>query len=179
MSQPRTTPKPILIARSDMPDLFGVSSNHFSRLQSAGVFAPATKGMYDLKASIDAWLEYKTGGDTDRTLTDEKRLLVIAQRRKLEQEIKARDKELVELAAIEQFFLANVQALASALDGVAGRLAFEVAAITDPAQVRAILLQELRLVRETYANALENSLAGSESRATASTASPSDSNAVG
>ena len=140
--------------------------------------APA-KTLTTCPTSIKAWADYHAAGKTDSTTAEERRLLTIAQRKRIEQEIAARDKELVELADVQAFYLANVQALAAHLDGLAGRLSHELASCTDPALVRAILLREHRRVRENLCEELQAAAAGGAGRRSTPTTTDPDGGPVG
>jgi hypothetical protein len=168
-----------LTPRATMVELFGISDRHFQKLRKAGVFPAVAVNAYDLKTCIANWAAYHADGKTDSTTAEERRLLTIAQRKRIEQEIAARDKELVELADVQRFYLANVQALAAHLDGLAGRLAHELASCTDPAVVRSILLKEHRRVRENYANELQAVSTGVAGRQPTPAATEPDGEPVG
>lgn len=66
----------------------------------------------------------------------------------------ARRGELVNVAHVRAVMLAAVSQLGAELEGVPGRMANELAAISEPAEIRARLLGQLRGVRSSYADRL-------------------------
>ncbi len=168
-----------LTPRAAVVKLLGLSDRQFQRLITAGVFKSVTKGLYDLTASIKAWVEYHANGQTDSTNAEERRLLTIAQRKRIELDIAERGKELIEISEVRQFYLMNIQMLTSQLEGLPGRMAYELAACSDPAMVRAILLKETRRVRQNLADQLNAVARSPASRRPAETTTNPDSQPVG
>ena len=72
--------------------------------------------------------------------------------------------KLCRMDVIEQLALRAASGLASELDGLPGRLAGELATITDPATIKGRLLEECRRVRTAYADHLGRLVAGGDDR---------------
>lgn len=147
-------------SRNALIRLFGISERHLSRLKAAGIFEPVAPGEYDLGAAIASWTKYHADGRSGSDMAEEKRLLVIAQRKHLEQRTRAEQQELVPLGEAQTAFNTAMLLIAGQLDGLPGRVAAEVAGLTDPAAVRALLFHECRRVREAAAKKLTDWAAG-------------------
>ena len=143
------TPRRTVIA------LLGISETHFHRLQAAGIFKAKTRGQYDLKECIQAWTQYHADGRSGADMAEEKRLLVIAQRKQIELSMKERTRELVSLAEVQSCFNEAMVIAASQLDGLRGRGAGDLAGLTDPVLVGAWLFDETRRIRDATAQRLE------------------------
>jgi hypothetical protein len=162
-----------------MLSIFLISEGQFDRLCSAKVFVRNRKNAYDLPTSIKNFVAYHAAGQSSGTVAEEKRLLTIAQRKRIEQETAFRAGDLVDRGDVERLFLATVTALAAQLDGLAGRLAHELSACTDPAIARAVLLREHRRVRESYAKSLGAFVDAAASRTPADTTTTTDGDSMG
>ena len=166
-------------SRKALLHLFEISETHFQKLKAAGVFTALDRGTYDLKEAIAGWLAYNCAGSVNTDLTEERRLLTIAQRRRLELELEERKRELVPLADVGQTFNATMVLIGAQLDGLAGRMAGELAGISDPAEVRALLFDECRRIRHAAADKLEDWAAGAQRGSPAETTTPEDTRSVG
>lgn len=142
--------------RKALVALLGISASHFNTLRQAGVFVAVTNGRYNLKDAISAWAQYHADGKSGSNMAEEKRLLVIAQRKKIEQEIKERSRELVPLSEAQLAFNEAMVLIGSQLDGLPGRVAGELAGVTEPAEVRGLLFEETRRIRHAAATKLED-----------------------
>jgi len=133
----------------------GISQAHFHKLKSAGVFHSVATGKYDLKAAIKAWAQYHADGRSGSDMVEEKKALVIAQRKQIELNMRERQRELIPAADAQQIFNEVMVLVGSQLDGLPGRVAGEVAGLDDPAAVRALLFDETRRIRHAAAVKLE------------------------
>jgi len=133
-----------------------------------------SNGRYNLKAAIAAWAQYHADGKSGSNMAEEKRLLVIAQRKKIEQETRERSRELVPLADAQTAFSAAMVMIGSQLDGLPGRVAGEVAGLTEPAAVRSLLFEETRRIRDAAATKLETWASDSNGGEPASAATAED-----
>lgn len=148
------TPRKVLL------DLLGLTSSNFQKLKAAGVFQAVEPGTYDLKRSISGWLKYHLDGAAPGDLTEARRLLCIAQEEKTRLDIAERQRELVPLAEAQAIFDRTMILIGGQLDGLAGRMAGELAGITDPAEIRAALFHETRRIRDEAARQLTDWAAG-------------------
>ena len=148
------------VSRKACCAMLGISEQTFQKLKAAGVFIPLERGTYDLKEVIAAWVGYHLDGGTNRDLTEERRLLTIAQRKQIEQRMRAEERELVPLHEAQRAFNETMVLVASQLDGLPGRAAGEVAGLDDPAAVRDLLFTETRRIRDVAAAKLAAWAAG-------------------
>lgn len=136
--------------------VLGCSKSQLYRLVNDGTIPRASKNRFDLVKAVPAYLDYVRRGSGAAESAHAQRLrLAEAQTKAIEQRIRQRDGELVEIAAVARVFDGVMVTLAAQLDGIAGRCAAEIAAMTDPAQARAKLLEEARRVRANAADELE------------------------
>ncbi|MFN2164759.1 MAG: hypothetical protein ACK2U9_00680 [Anaerolineae bacterium] len=162
------TPRKVLL------QLLELTATNFQKLKQAGVFQAEGHGAYDLKRSIAAWLQFHLDGAKPGDLTEARRLLVIAQERKTQLDIKERERELVPLQEAQAIFDKTMVLIGAQLDGLAGRMAMELAGITDPAAVRAALFDETRRIRDEAARQLSNWAAGAPGSAAAGSTTTED-----
>jgi hypothetical protein len=165
--------------RADTIKLLGISQSHFHRLQSAGVFAPVVRGRYDLKEVIKAWAKYHADGRSAGDAAEEKKLLTIAQRKRIELDMAERKRELIPLPDAQAAFNESMIIVASQLDALPGRAAGELAGMNDPAMIRAWLFEETRRIRNAAAQHLETFAADPTGGSAAVTATAEDSRPVG
>ena len=142
--------------RKALLHLLGVSPSHFHALTKVGVFQPVERGIYSLPNCIQRWVQYHRDGQNAGDIMEEKKLLIIAQRKQIEQRTRVESRELVPLGDAQQTFNAAMVLIGAQLDGLAGRLAGELAGVADPAEVRAVLFHEVRRIRDAAATKLED-----------------------
>ena len=135
-------------------ELLGIANTNFQKLKQLGVFNSQSFGTYDLQESIRAWVKYHVDGAAPGDLTEERRLLTIAQRQKIELDMKERSRELVPLSDAQQAFNSVMVMIGAQLDGLPGRVAGEIAGLDDPAACRALLFTETRRIRDAAAERL-------------------------
>lgn len=144
------------VRRCDVIDLLGISEAQFQRLKKAGVFSANPGHAYDLKSVIKAWAQYHADGHSPGNTAEEKRKLTIAQRQRIELDMRQRRGELVPLADAQAAFTQAMVLVAGQLDALPGRVAGELAGLSDPALVRASLFDETRRIRDAAAHVLED-----------------------
>lgn len=160
--------------RAALLHLLGLSESNFHKLKAAGVFTPSERNSYHLPTALAAWLKYHLDGAAPGDLTEAKRLLAIAQRQRIEQDIRARQRELVETEQVQAAFNHVLVMIAAQLDGLPGRLAGELAGIDDPAEIREVLFTETRRIRDAAAHRLESFATDQAGSEPAETATPED-----
>lgn len=158
------------VTAGEFARLIGMSSGWVSKQMDAGM--PATRtGKSGAKVSIDTapaiqWLlERAAAGAEERPDSQRDRLareqadavaLANAQRRG----------ELVPIGQVRAVASELIVRLGSALEGLPGRLANEIAGISDPAEIRARIGDEIRGARTAFAHGIE-AMAGVPAGATA------------
>jgi hypothetical protein len=128
---------------------------------------------YDLPECVRAYLAFHQNG-AGTSMADEKLKLVIAQRRQIEQRTASEERELVPLQEAQAAFSADMVMLAAQLDGLAGRMAGELAGLDDPAAVREALFIETRRIRHAAAERLETFATDTDRREPAEAAAAED-----
>ena len=162
-------------SRKALIHLLGISEAHFHKLKAAGVFQSLDRGVYDLKGAVAAWARYHADGRSGSDMVEEKRRLIIAQRKQIELRTRTEERELVPVADVQATFNAVMVLVGSQLDGLPGRAAGEVAGLEDPAAVRALLFDETRRIRDAAAHKLETWADGQGGRSPAGTTPTTDS----
>jgi hypothetical protein len=137
--------------------VMGLSRRQFDRLVTAGVLPRGGQARrFDLLAVGPAYFRYLRDGKAESSAAAAARLkLLEAQRRLLEQRTREREGELVERAEVSRVFSSALVQIAAALEGMAGRLAGELAAVDQPARIHEVITHETRRIRESAAAGLE------------------------
>ena len=164
-----TVPGPVAYA------VLGLSKRQFHRLVNAGVLPRAGKGKFDLYVIGPAFAQYlRDGREGSGDLVQEKLRLTVAQRREIELKTRIRSRELVEREDAERVYSATMVLIGSQLEGIGGRMAGELAAISDAAVIRKRLLDETRRIRTAAADQLEAWVNGPAGREPAAPATDED-----
>lgn len=148
-----------LLTAPELGRLLNVTGRTVLRLHANGVL-PREGKRFDPFLCVPRYLDYiKHDREASGDLAAAKLKLTDAQRRAVEHKNALAEKRVVEVAAVE-FLLEKVGVLiGSQLDGLAGRVAGQVAAESDPATIRKVLFDESRRIRNAAARELE-ALAG-------------------
>jgi phage terminase Nu1 subunit (DNA packaging protein) len=138
-----------------------LSEDQFDRLVKSGVLRkPVRHGVHDLVGLVEDRLrlaEDENGGDGgDVSTAEAKRRFWAA--KALSQELEAVEAggHVVPIAEVEALEREVLASLAVTLDGIAPRLATELAGLSDAAVIRRRLLSEIRAARTAAAHALAN-----------------------
>lgn len=148
----RTTTQSLPVTAAIAAKVIGLGRRQFDRLVTAGVLPRAAPRLFDLVKVGPAYFQYVRDGKAGSTAIGEARLAYLqAQRRALDQRTRERARELIELLEVRRVFDASMATIGAQLDGLSGRCAAELAAITDPAIVREKLAEEVHRVRTAAA----------------------------
>ena len=132
-----------------------LSARHFYRLVRERVI-PRDGRLFDLVKVVPAYLAYQAaGGAGSSEMADARLKLIQSQGRALDQRTRRESGKLVERAEVSRICSAAVVVFAAAVDGMSGRLAGELAAIDQPAQIHEVLADEARRIRNAAADELE------------------------
>jgi hypothetical protein len=141
--------------------VLGISRRQFDRLLGRAVFrradvATGVRQRFDVSQVVRAYVGYLQDGKEGSTDIAQARLKYLdAQRKAVELRTREREGELLERAEVARVFEAALVQVGAALEGLPGRFAGEIAAISgEPAQVREKLADECRRVREQAATEL-------------------------
>lgn len=134
--------------------VLGLSVQQIYNLRNDGVLSPAAKGRYDLAKSVQAYLEYVARGKTRAGNVDAKNRLMLAKAQMAELVAAERQGKLLNAEQVQQVINEAMVVVGTQMDGIGGRLAGELAGITDPAIIRQKLLNECRRIRSAAADKL-------------------------
>lgn len=134
--------------------LLGITSRQVQRLVKTGIIPRTARGHYDLAASVQAWGAYLAQGKTTAEIGTERRRLIAAQASKTELDVRRMNGELLDAEDVAIVLNEAMTIIATGLDGLGGRLAAELASLTDTAVIRQRLLTETRRIRGVAADKL-------------------------
>jgi phage terminase Nu1 subunit (DNA packaging protein) len=117
------------------------------------------KGRYPLKACIQ-WALARAKAraeevDESKDIIEERRKLIVEQRKGQELENRKKRDELVDVEAVRSVFNQMMAAVATQIDGLAARVTPRVVQLRDPAQVQRLLFDECRIIRAAAARSIE------------------------
>jgi phage terminase Nu1 subunit (DNA packaging protein) len=153
----------------------GLSVRQFNRLVREGHVPKAQRALFDPEAALAALIAYYRQGKAGSSNYDSEKLRhVIAQRREVEQRTALKARELLPAQQVRTTFDTAMTLIGSQLDGLAGRIANDVAAQSDPAICRGIIFNETRRIRAAAAAELETIASTDRGRKTPPTAESDD-----
>jgi phage terminase Nu1 subunit (DNA packaging protein) len=139
-----------IVTLIELSEITGLSVRHLRRLAAAGILERVGRGKVELGQAVKALLAHvgTTAGDS---LTEERTRLVRAQARRHELANAHREGELVPERLVTAFLSELSYLYTSSLESWPGRLAAELAGMTNQAEVRAVLHREVRQTRRALA----------------------------
>ena len=143
------------VDRNQLSEFLGISKSRIMQLVRQGVLTRVSRGLYDAPACIQAYIDFKLEGPKGSSDVNEARKkLYDAQVVKTNLEI-ATTKRLT-IPSDEHMIDMNPLAVlfSSGLDALGGRLAAQLAGMTDPAEIAAHLTLETNAIRESVADAI-------------------------
>ncbi len=127
----------------------GISRRHHTNLVKAGALpGPDEAHRYDLAASVRAYIAHRS--DAPSSMSDEKLRLIAERRRKLEIDNAIKEQAFIPADLVAQEFLALNTVFVESLKALPSR-ATALGAMKSAHELRAILLEEVRHVREAVA----------------------------
>lgn len=148
------------VPMATLAQVCGFSTRHGSRLVKAGVFKPVSRGRYDLAASVRAYIQYQADGAETGDIATERKRLVRAQANHEELKVSQLTGRLTPIEEVRAAFSEAMVIVATQLDGLAGRMAGDLAGITNPAEIRKRLLDETRRIRSAASGKLTTFIQG-------------------
>ncbi len=151
------------ISKQNFAELIGKSSRWVSKLIEAGlpVMGGGGRGIpvqIDSKSAIQWFIEHEVAKRLPKTTyspeDDEDRLLKKARREEIELRLAVRRGELGPIAGFEEVGVRIATLYSSQLDGLSSRVAGQLAAMDNPAEIRAYLHNETRQIRQATADQL-------------------------
>lgn len=149
---------------STLAKLFRLTERRVQQLAKEGILVKTTHGKYDLVGSVQGYVKYlqdRAVGRQDAAYTDptdirlERKRLIKAQADNAECEHQVRRGTLVALDVVEQVLNEVAVLYGSSLDALPGRLAQELAGMSDPAVIKNKLFDECRQLRNLTADGLQ------------------------
>jgi hypothetical protein len=157
----RGVPRPARAVLADLNTLRAVTagvaagalrlpSSSFRRYVRAGILPKSLRhGVHDLLDLLGVWIDYiATDRTKDPDIGEAKRRFWVARADREEIERDAALGQLIPVSLAHQIIVDALTLVRVQTDAIAGRLAMEVAAMTDPAIVRRTLLDEHRRIHE-------------------------------
>ena len=139
------------VTSTELARLLCTTAKEVTRLRLNGMPIKG-KNQYSL-ADVFAWLQLEGGkGDgDDPSLTDAKRDLAVAQKAKVEIEVRKLHNELVPYEEVKHLMMGLVQVLSSGLEALPARTGARLAAMTSTAAAEDEIERECRYLREQLA----------------------------
>jgi hypothetical protein len=147
------------LSAPELGRLLGVTGRTVLRLHANGVL-PREGKRFDPFRCVPAYLDYiKNDREASGDLAAAKLKLIDAQRKAVEHKNAIAERRVIQIADVEVVLERVGVLIGSQLDGLAGRVAGQVASEADPAICRRIIFDECRRIRNAAAGELE-ALAG-------------------
>lgn len=164
-------------------NLLELTERRLQQLVAEGWIPRAVRGQYSLRDSVRGYIRYLKQHQRENTRGNETSRLARAQAIKVEMENFRRMGELAVWSQVDELMRGLIVQMKSAHEGLPGRLASELAAITDPPAVYKRLQAELRRIDDLCADHLEKCAeslgAMPQPGATAATLAADDADAMG
>lgn len=139
----------------DLARMLSISVRTVSRLARAGVL-PREGRRYDPYKAVPAFLAYvKRGAESSTDIVQARLRLIEAQRYEIERRTRAAERRLLDADEVGAALERAGAIMGAGLDGLGGRLAGELAPISEPAVIRKVLFDEGRRIRNAVADELE------------------------
>jgi hypothetical protein len=135
-------------------NVLGISRTLFLKHVRLGNLPPGIKEKYDLNVVVQTWVKFNMNARTAAGVFDAKKSLLEQKYREAKMENDVRERKLVELDDVDDAFTEAMTIVAMRMDGMSGRLANELAGISDPAVIRQRLRNELISIRAAASNGL-------------------------
>jgi phage terminase Nu1 subunit (DNA packaging protein) len=161
-----------LYPAATLAKLFQLTERRVQQLAKDGIIPKAEKGRYDLAGSVRGYIRYlqeRAAGRLDGSyqettdLLQERKRLIKAQADKTESEHQKLRGELIPFTLVEETLNEVAVLFASSVDALPGRLANELAGLSDPALIKTRLFEECRRLRLTTSERLSRWAATLES----------------
>jgi len=145
-----------LVSSADLARITGYTEVHLSRLAKEGM-PKAGRGRYDIELVVK-WLLTRRLDKANETMQDAKKRLIEEQIESQKLENERSRGELVPIEEVQHALNHQAVTVATQLDGLAPRVAYELSAITQiPApKVQEVVFRECRAIRETIASNWQN-----------------------
>lgn len=154
----------MILAATGAAAVLGISRRQFDRLHKSGVLPAHGPRQFDLGAVVRAYVAYvEQGREGAQTIAAAKLATERERARKLGLENEARGGRLVCVEQVAEVLTDLAATLAGQLDALPGRVAAELAGLTDAGVIRSRLLDETRGIRTAMADATQRLAAAARS----------------
>jgi phage terminase Nu1 subunit (DNA packaging protein) len=139
--------KPVVVTTAEISEIFGLSDRRVQQLVKEGALVKVSRGKYDLKASVQRYIEYikeqaqKTEEELD--LTKEKTLLTRANRQKVELELQIMRGELHRSEDVRRVMNDMLGAFRARILAIPSKVAPRLIAQTNAAVIQNIVRNEV------------------------------------
>ncbi len=146
---------PDIVNGQELCELLGISRTRITQMVKEGMPKQA-RGKYDLKACVQWYLDKRlTGGSKTADLNDARKKLYESQREKTDLETARIRRQLIPAEEVAHAIHELTSIYAAQLEGVGGRLAGELAGITEEGRILERLTDETRLIRGNVADLVQ------------------------
>ena len=161
---PPTSPQSPAYPAATFAKLFDLSERRIQQLAKDGIIPKPVAGKYALVGVVRRYVKYlqtRAQGRPEATYTDptdircERKRLIKAQADNAECEHQIKRGELVALAVVEELLNEVAVLYGASLDALPGRLAQELAGLSEPSLIKNKLFDECRQIRNLTAQHLE------------------------
>lgn len=136
------------VSTKDIARALGMTDENVRLRFKAGVFRQTARGKYDLFETLRAEREHQRKSVRGPIVSIETARLKRAQAERAELENQLRRSEVIPSDDVKVALSEILVTLVGMLDGLGSRLAAKLASETDPAQIRRLILDETRRIRE-------------------------------
>ena len=136
--------------------LFNITQRRVQQLANEGVFIRNTHGEYDFIASLRGFVDYLRAQNVveDDSLKRERERLITAQAERIEQENAVTAQTLIDAHLVTEVLESAVTALSAVIDTLPGRLTHAFTNTQDPAEIKALVFEACRGLRQACAEPL-------------------------
>jgi phage terminase Nu1 subunit (DNA packaging protein) len=140
-------------------DLLSLTTARVHQLVKAGVIEKADRGQYDVVQAVTGYIvflrEKLAGKDSDSIDNKkEKARLIKYQAYILQHDLLTKQAQLVPLETVQKVMNDMVAICSMGMDSLLGRLAGQLPGMTNPSKIQKVLLDEIRVIRRTNADAI-------------------------
>ncbi len=158
MGRPATKSQlPDYVARQDIARMLNMTPQRVSQLVKKGL--PKVQDGYPLVSSVHWYLEQvassPTGNNTDTENYDERKLLILAQTKKLDLENAEKEEGLLPKDLVQSVINTMATAISEGLDALAPRISSDLISLESVEELQGALFDECRKIREQIARELE------------------------
>lgn len=170
---------PTRVGTAELAHFLGLSGERIRTLKHEGVLTETARGKYDLAASVQSYVKWVGGGRARKHTENRRDDLIEEQRRRLQIENDHKEGRLVDLDFVGGVIDEAMILIRTQLDGQPGRMAGELASISDPAVIRQKLQHENRRILAAAAEKVAALGASGADRAEPDPAADEDAGPVG